>query len=318
MLSNSNDSELSSVQNKSFGHEPVLLDEVLKVIAPKNDAFYIDCTFGGGGHSRAILNSANCCLCAIDRDPDAALRAEIFAKDFPNRFEFLADNFSKLNKLKMRGYAGILMDLGVSSFQLDQAGRGFSFRNEGPIDMRMDTSKGMSALELIETSPLFELERIIRDYGEEPHYKRAAFAIKEAAKSGILHSTLDLAQVIENALPKKFGSKIHPATLVFQALRIAVNDELREVEIAMPRAFDMLEKGGVLAIITFHSLEDRLVKQFFKKMAGRPIDKYDHSSVQDRQKLADIITRKPIIATDDEIKRNPRSRSAKLRAIRKL
>ncbi|MBO6102590.1 MAG: 16S rRNA (cytosine(1402)-N(4))-methyltransferase RsmH [Opitutales bacterium] len=318
MPSNSSDSQSSPIRKASFGHEPVLLGEVLKAIAPKDGGVYLDCTFGGGGHARAILNSANCKVVAIDRDPAAAERAKAFEAEFPGRFQFFAGEFSKLNELNCGGYAGILMDLGVSSFQLDEIGRGFSFRGAGPIDMRMDFSKGQTALEFIESSPLETLEKAIREYGEEPRYKKAARALKDAASAGALKTTLDLASVLEKALPKKIGSKIHPATLVFQALRIAVNDELGQAEEALPKAFERLSKGGVLAVITFHSLEDRLVKRFFKKMAGRPVDNNDSSSVQDRVKLAEILTRKPLTASAEEISQNPRSRSAKLRALMKI
>ncbi len=302
----------------NIGHEPVLKNESIALLAPKDGGAYLDCTFGGGGHSRAILQSANCTLTAFDRDQDAALRAKEFAKEFPNRFQFIGESFSKLNELKTSGYVGILLDLGVSSFQLDEADRGFSLRKEGPIDMRMDVSKGITALELIETTPLFELEEIIRDYGEEPRYKKVARTLKDAAQLGELKTTLDLANLIEKVLGRNPRSKIHPATLTFQALRIAVNDELKEIEKVLPAAFERLASGGVLAVISFHSLEDRIVKKFFKKMAGRPEDRFDNSFVQDRTKLAEIITRKPIIATEEEISKNPRSRSAKLRAIRKL
>ena len=308
----------SPIRSDNVGHEPVLKHEALRLLAPKDGEKYIDCTFGGGGHSRAILQSANCSLLAFDRDRDAAARAQKFAEEFPGRFEFIGEPFSKLNELKTSGYAGVLMDLGVSSFQLDEAKRGFSFRSEGPIDMRMDVSRGMTALELIEQTPLKELEEIIRAYGEEPRYKKAARAIKDAAESGALSTTCDLARAIESALGKNPRSKIHPATLTFQALRIAVNEELIEIEKALPAAFERLAPNGVLAVISFHSLEDRIVKKFFKKMAGLPEDRFDSSFVQDRVKRAELLTRKPICASEEEILKNPRSRSAKLRAIRKL
>ncbi|MBR4598113.1 MAG: 16S rRNA (cytosine(1402)-N(4))-methyltransferase RsmH [Opitutales bacterium] len=299
-----------------IGHEPVLKDEALRLFAPKNGEKYIDCTFGGGGHSRAILQSADCSLLAFDRDQDAAQRAKKFAEEFPQRFQFIGEPFSKLNELKTSGYAGVLMDLGVSSFQLDEAERGFSLKSEGPLDMRMDTSKGITAIELIRQTPLKELEEILRGYGEEPRYKKAARAIKDA--EGSLNTTLDLANLIEKTLGRNPRSKIHPATLTFQALRIAVNGELLEIEKALPAAFELLAPNGVLAVISFHSLEDRIVKKFFKKMAGLPEDRFDSSFVQDRVKRAELLTRKPICASDAEISRNPRSRSAKLRAIRKL
>ena len=298
------------------GHEPVLKDEALRLLAPKDGEKYIDCTFGGGGHSRAILQSANCSLLAFDRDQDAAARAKKFAEEFGGRFQFIGEPFSKLNELKTSGYAGVLMDLGVSSFQLDEPRRGFSLKGEGPVDMRMDASRGVTAIELIRRTPLKELEEIIRSYGEEPRYKKVARAIKDAENA--LNTTFDLANLIEHTLGRNPRSKIHPATLTFQALRIAVNDELMEIEKALPAAFKRLASGGVLAVISFHSLEDRIVKKFFKKMAGLPEDRFDSSFVQDRVKLAQLLTRKPVCASEEEISRNPRSRSAKLRAIRKL
>ena len=299
------------------GHEPVLLHETLNILAPHDGGLYLDCTFGGGGHSKAILNSADCKLQAIDRDPAAAERAKDFAKDFPERFAFLGDTFSKLDELKTTGYAGILMDLGVSSFQLDEGDRGFSFRADGPLDMRMNPDKGMGAAELIAKSSLPELEKILKEYGEEPRFRKLAREMKEWSQQGLLTGTLALANLIEKSLGRNPRSKIHPATLAFQGLRIAVNDELGEIERALPKAFERLEKGGILAVISFHSLEDRIVKQFFKKMAGRPEHRFDKSFVQDRVKLATIMTTKPVVATDEESRRNPRSRSAKLRAIKK-
>ncbi len=307
------DSEIKATS----GHEPVLKREAIELLAPRDGQVYLDCTFGGGGHSRAILESANCKLVAIDRDADAKLRARTLEEEFPGRFEFASLNFSKLNELKTRGYAGILMDLGVSSFQLDEADRGFSFRSDGPLDMRMNAESGITALELIRKTPLNELEEILKNYGEEPRYKKVASAMKQAVEEGQIHGTADLANLIERTLGRDPRSKVHPATLSFQALRIAVNNELGEIEEALPKAFDALASGGVLAVISFHSLEDRIVKRFFKKMAGRPEDRHDKSFVQDRVKLAQILTRHPIVAGEDEIARNPRSRSAKLRAIKK-
>ncbi len=300
-----------------LGHEPVLKNETLKILAPRDEALYLDCTFGGGGHSRAILEAANCKLHAFDRDQDAAKRATEFKKEFKDRFEFFGDAFSKLDETNFKNYAGILMDLGVSSFQLDEADRGFSFRSDGPVDMRMDVSKGMTAADLISKASLPELENILKEYGEEPRFRKLARALKEWDSQGLITSTKALANLIEELLGRDPRSKIHPATLTFQGLRIAVNDELGEIERALPKAFASLTKGGVLAVISFHSLEDRIVKKFFKKMAGRPESRFDKSFVQDRIKQATILTNKPIVAGDAETAKNPRSRSAKLRAIRK-
>lgn len=300
------------------GHYPVMLREAVEILSPADGLEYLDCTFGGGGHTRAILESANCRLTAIDRDPAAISRAEEVKKEFPDRFKFVSANFSEICNLQTDGgYAGIFFDFGVSSFQLDQSERGFSFMRDGALDMRMNPSAGYTALELIESLSEYELGKILREYGEEPRFMKIARAVKAAADARAISTTRELAEVVAKAAPASPREKIHPATRTFQALRIAVNDELGEIERALPAAFELLAKGGVLAAISFHSLEDRIVKKFFKKVAGLPQDRFDHSSVQDRVKLATLITRKPILPSDAEISENPRSRSAKLRAVKK-
>lgn len=300
------------------GHYPVMLKEAVEILSPADGLEYLDCTFGGGGHTRAILESANCRLTAIDRDPAAISRAEEVKKEFPDRFKFVSANFSEICNLQTDGgYAGIFFDFGVSSFQLDQSERGFSFMRDGALDMRMNPSAGYTALELIESLSEYELGKILREYGEEPRFMKIARAVKAAADARAISTTRELAEVVAKAAPASPREKIHPATRTFQALRIAVNDELGEIERALPAAFELLAKGGVLAAISFHSLEDRIVKKFFKKVAGLPQDRFDHSFVQDRVKLATLITRKPILPSDAEISENPRSRSAKLRAVKK-
>ena len=300
------------------GHYPVMLKEAVEILSPAYGLEYLDCTFGGGGHTRAILESANCRLTAIDRDPAAISRAEEVKKEFPDRFKFVSANFSEICNLQTDGgYAGIFFDFGVSSFQLDQSERGFSFMRDGALDMRMNPSAGHTALELIESLSEYELGKILREYGEEPRFMKIARAVKSAADARAISTTRELAEVVAKAAPASPREKIHPATRTFQALRIAVNDELGEIERALPAAFELLAKGGVLAAISFHSLEDRIVKKFFKKVAGLPQDRFDHSFVQDRVKLATLITRKPILPSDAEISENPRSRSAKLRAVKK-
>ena len=300
------------------GHYPVMLKEAVEILSPADGLEYLDCTFGGGGHTRAILESANCRLTAIDRDPAAISRAEEVKKEFPDRFKFVSANFSEICNLQTDGgYAGIFFDFGVSSFQLDQSERGFSFMRDGALDMRMNPSAGYTALELIESLSEYELGKILREYGEEPRFMKIARAVKAAADARAISTTRELAEVVAKAAPASPREKIHPATRTFQALRIAVNDELGEIERALPEAFELLAKGGVLAAISFHSLEDRIVKKFFKKVAGLPQDRFDHSFVQDRVKLATLITRKPILPSDAEISENPRSRSAKLRAVKK-
>ncbi len=296
-------------------HKPVLLEEVVKILSPRDGKTYLDCTFGGGGHTRRILESADCKVVSLDRDPAAIERAKAVSADYPDRFEFRPLAFSDLDMLGGESFAGILFDFGVSSFQLDTPERGFSFMREGPLDMRMDTTKGFTAREYIESADESELVEILREYGEEPRARKIARAIIAAREADKISTTAELAKAIAEAAPSH--ERIHPATRAFQALRIKVNDELGEIERALPKAFAALESGGVMAAISFHSLEDRIVKKFFKKAAGRPEDRFDTSFVQDRVKLAELLTRKPILPSDEETANNPRSRSAKLRAIRK-
>ena len=310
----SDDSKISK-ETQQPGHISVLLCEAVKILSPQDNETYLDCTFGGGGHTRAILESANCKVVAIDRDPSAVARAEELKAQYKERFEFYPLNFSDLDRLQTKGYAGILFDFGVSSFQLDEAERGFSFMREGPLDMRMNTREGATALDYINSVSEFELVQVLREYGEEPRAKKVARAILSARDAGKIQTTSDLAKEIAQAVPTH--ERIHPATRAFQAIRIKINDELGEIERALPKAFDALKSGGIMATISFHSLEDRIAKRFFKKMAGRPEGRFDTSFVQDRTKLAELLTRKPIIPTDEEISANPRSRSAKLRAIKK-
>lgn len=296
-------------------HKPVLLEEAVKILSPRDGKTYLDCTFGGGGHTRRILESADCKVVSLDRDPAAIERAKAVSADYPDRFEFRPLAFSDLDMLGGESFAGILFDFGVSSFQLDTPERGFSFMREGPLDMRMDTTKGFTAREYIESADESELVEILREYGEEPRARKIARAIIAAREADKISTTAELAKAIAEAAPSH--ERIHPATRAFQALRIKVNDELGEIERALPKAFAALESGGVMATISFHSLEDRIVKKFFKKAAGRPEDRFDTSFVQDRVKLAELLTRKPILPSEEETANNPRSRSAKLRAIRK-
>lgn len=296
-------------------HKPVLLEEAVKILSPRDGKTYLDCTFGGGGHTRRILESADCKVVSLDRDPAAIERAKAVSADYPDRFEFRPLAFSDLDMLGDESFAGILFDFGVSSFQLDTPERGFSFMREGPLDMRMDTTKGFTAREYIESADESELVEILREYGEEPRARKIARAIIAAREADKISTTAELAKAIAEAAPSH--ERIHPATRAFQALRIKVNDELGEIERALPKAFAALESGGVMAAISFHSLEDKIVKKFFKKAAGRPEDRFDTSFVQDRVKLAELLTRKPILPSEGETANNPRSRSAKLRAIRK-
>lgn len=313
-----------SVDSMSEGHLPVLLNETLGLLAQSGlggcSARVLDCTFGGGGHSRAILERYPMSeVTGVDTDPEAAPRAEALASEFPGRVNFVDSNFGELAELNLGvSFDAILFDLGVSSFHFDTPGRGFSFRFDAPLDMRMNPRAGVSAADFLEGAAREDLVRAVRDYGEEPRWRRVVQAIVDARGTGKLTRTGSFAELIQEAVGMRFGSRIHPATKVFQGIRIAVNDEMQSIERALPEAFDLLRPGGVLAVISFHSLEDRIVKRYFRREAGLPEDREDSTPQQSRRKRAELLNQRPIQATQAETEHNPRARSAKLRAMRKL
>jgi 16S rRNA (cytosine1402-N4)-methyltransferase len=318
MSSSANDSIKSTAAN---GHIPVLLRETLELLAPKDGVKILDGTFGGGGHTRALLEAAdNVTVVALDRDPAAIPRAAALQAEFGDRFRLHHINFGDLADLDESGFHGILFDFGLSSFQLDTEERGFSFRYDAPVDMRMNPEEGISAAEFLETADEESLVRAVRNYGEEPRVRRVVKAIMDARGTGALQRTQSLAALISEAVgPSPRGRKaVHPATRTFQGIRVEINDELSAIERGLPAAFDRLLPGGVLAAISFHSLEDRIVKRFCRKMAGRPEHAHDSRTQDEREVLAKMISTRPISPSESEIKMNPRSRSARLRAIRKL
>ena len=300
------------------GHVPVLSQETLTFLDPKGGGVYLDCTFGGGGHTRLILEAADTSVVALDQDPQAIERADQFTQEFGDRFQFRRMNFANLENLEEGPFDGILFDFGVSSFQLDQLDRGFSFRGEATLDMRMNPETGISAADWLTSASRRELIQAIRVYGEEKNWRRIVDAIIEARTQSPLKSTQDLSELILSCTPARlrFTSKIHPATKTFQGIRIAVNNEIDVIEVGLPAAFKRLKPNGRLCVISFHSLEDRIAKNLFRRWAGRP-EPGDNRPQDMREVKAELITRRPAVAGDTEVAVNSRSRSAKLRVLRK-
>lgn len=301
-----------------FVHESVLVGEVLQYLSPREDGVYVDCTVGGGGHSSAIAGR----IIGIDRDPAALEAARIRLGDRATLVHGeLGDIREILAGLGVDKVDGFLADLGVSSPQLDQAERGFSFSKEGPLDMRMDPTRGQTALELMRTIDVDALGTIIGELGEERYAKRIARLIKEAVREDRLATTLDLAKVVAQGIPvmEQRKSKIHPATRTFQALRIAVNAELDQLTSFLAAFPDLLNPGGRCVIISFHSLEDRLVKNAFRDLTWTSSlpPKLAAEAGERTEPVVELLTRKAVFATDDEVERNPRARSARLRACKR-
>jgi 16S rRNA (cytosine1402-N4)-methyltransferase len=301
-------------------------DEVIRFLAPKSGGIYVDGTLGGGGHSRQILEASrpDGLLLAFDRDEEAIRVTAERLSGYGDRVRLFHSNFSDLEcALKEAGIVaidGMLLDLGVSSYQLDKGDRGFSFLQDAPLDMRMDTSSGETAGDLVNNLPEKELAGIISTYGEERWAVRIAKRIVEARKTVSFKTTLQLVDVVKGSIPRaKWEERIHPATRTFQALRIAVNRELESLEKGLVDGIKMLRGGGRIAVISFHSLEDRIVKNTFRDFAkGCVCPKSAPLCVCGKVPLLKVITGKPVLPGYEEIASNPRSRSAKLRVAEKL
>lgn len=306
-------------------HISVLSQEIEEFFKECQLKIFVDCTLGAGGHSECILRAhpEMELLVGIDQDPVAQNIAKSRLDAWKNKIAFMEGNFIQfsnfLDRLKIAQVDGILLDLGISSMQLDMPEKGFSFMHEGPLDMRMNPNQSLTAAEIVNTWSEEELARIFRDYGEEKQWRRAAWAIVEARRQAPLLTTTDLSRVLYPKLNKKAKKGIHPLTLVFQGLRIAVNAELEVLEDLLPRAIERLRPGGRLAVISFHSLEDRIVKNILRYEAS---DKEDTSGLAglflSKPQTLKILTKKPITPSEEEVLQNPRSRSAKLRGAEKL
>ena len=309
-----------------FEHISVMPIEVLRYLTPRPGGIYVDGTLGGAGHARQILEASepDGILVGFDRDPAALKVASERLAGFGERVHLVNRNFSdmaiSLAELGITGIDGLLLDLGVSSHQLDTAERGFSFQQDAPLDMRMDTTAGETAADLVNGLPERELERIIKEYGEERWARRIAQFIVTARAAAPIETTLHLVDVIKGAIPKaKWEERLHPATRTFQALRIAVNEELASLEQGLAAGLQMLNPGGRCVVISFHSLEDRIVKQGFRRLAqGCICPKNLPLCVCGHTPQLRILTTKPVMAGDKEVDHNPRARSARLRAAEKL
>ena len=303
-------------------HIPVMLDEVIEALGVKDNGVYVDATFGAGGYSRAILAAADCSVYAFDRDPRAIAAAKEWAGEFDGRLVLINRPFAEMEEalaeFELTKVDGVVFDLGVSSMQLDEAERGFSFRHDGPLSMRMDGGKP-DAADVVAKADDKELAAIFKSYGEEKNAGRIARAIVKARDAAPIETTLSLAGVIEAAAPPRGASKIHPATRVFQALRIFVNDELGQLLEGLKAAERLLREGGRLVAVTFHSLEDRIVKRFLGVRAETRSGGSRHQPAQQPAAATfSLVSSKALAASVTEAAGNPRARSAKLRAAIRL
>lgn len=313
------------METKTFSHKPVLLAECIDGLNIRPDLTYVDCTTGGGGHSVEIAKRllGNARLICLDRDTDALSAAKKRLENYLDKITFVHTNFSDigavLDELHIHNLGGILADLGCSSYQFDTPERGFSYMHDAPLDMRMDTENGLTAYDVVNTYDESELQRILYEYGEEKFAPRIAREIVKARETEPIRTTFALADLIKRAIPAaaKVGGP-HPAKRSFQAIRIEVNHELDAIAPALKAAADRMVTGGRIAVISFHSLEDRCVKNTFADLSRGCICPRDFPvCVCGRKPIVDVITKKPILPSDEELRENPRARSAKLRIAEK-
>lgn len=307
------------IMNESAPHKPVLIDEIVDICAPIQGV-WLDGTFGAGGYSKALLKAGASQIIGIDRDPLAHEMASEWIGDYGGKIQLHHAPFSDMSQFAdPLSLDGVVLDIGVSSMQIDQAERGFSFMKDGPLDMRMSQA-GRSAADIVNETEERELANLIYQFGEERQSRRIAHAIVEARKSAPLIRTKELADICEAILPRKKPYEPHPATRTFQALRIAVNGEFDELKAALEAAVDLLAPNGFLVVVSFHSLEDRIVKQFFAQEAGKnqSVSRYQPLPTDLAEPKLKIVTKKPVTASDEELEQNPRARSAKLRVAQKL
>lgn len=315
---------MTEAATSAHAHKPVLLAEVIDAMAPHDGGVYVDGTFGGGGYSQAILAAATCRVWAIDRDPAAVAAGAALAQRYPGRLTILQGRFGDMAEIlrgeDVSGVDGIALDIGVSSRQIDDPTRGFSFAADGPLDMRMDpTAPVPTAADLVNTLSEHALADLIFEFGEEPASRRIARAILRRRAERPFARTLELAETVRSAA-RRSAARLHPATLTFQALRIAVNDEIGELRRGLQAAEDLLAPGGRLAVVAFHSLEDRAVKQFLNQRSGRGEVPPRHRppAVNPRTPTFRLVHRKAIRPRPDEIASNPRARSARLRVAERI
>ena len=301
-------------------HIPVMLSEVLHALEPKSGAIIVDGTLGAGGYSKAILEAADCKIIAIDRDPDAVAKGEALAEEFPGRLKLVIGRFGAMEGIvKQEGIDavdGVALDLGVSSMQLDEASRGFSFMKEGPLDMRMG-KEGPTASDIVNELSAGELAEIIGKLGEEGRSRAIAKAIVARRAEAPIETTKELSEIVVRVLGRKRDEAKHPATRTFQALRLYLNEELEELACGLSTAERLLKAGGRLVVVTFHSLEDRIVKRFFTNRstpAPRASRHLPEASTPEFAPSFRLLNRRPVEPNQSEIRRNPRSRSARLRA----